>query len=153
VSFFFVFLLPFICLALAVACSRGDDEPFPPVREVGLFEPQTPCIAALPPSPFEGPAEKPSDPRTCLGKAWNKRTLPAELTVVNGVVQEVRFYSQCEGKVVQVEPAARECAEASLKTWRYKMVGPLCPGHDSTWTEVVFLRPSSAGRGAGGCGG
>jgi hypothetical protein len=140
------------CLALFVGCDTTEEEPLPAVREAAIFQPQAPCIAPLPPLPFQEPAEQLSDPRACLGESWRKRTLPVELTVVNGIVKDVRFYSQCEGKAVRVERSARACLEASFKTWRYKTVGPPCPGHDTTWTAFVSLRPPSGDRGAQGCG-
>lgn len=141
-----------ICLGLAVGCVKANDEPLPIVREPAIFDPQLPCTAPPPPPPFQEPAEKPSDPRACLTKSWDNRALPVEMTVVNGLVKEIRFYNQCEGKLVRVEASVRACVESSLKTWRYS-VGPLCPGHDTTWTEFVSLRPLSADGRMQGCGG
>lgn len=133
-------------VTLLIACAAVNDEPLPSVHQPSIFEAQPACVAPPPPPPFQEPTEKPSDPRACLPKSWANRALPVEIAVVNGVVREVRFYDQCEGRAVQVEASIRECIQSSLGTWRYA-TGPPCPGHDAKWTEYLSLRrPSADGR-------
>jgi hypothetical protein len=138
-------------LPLATRCATTSDEPLPAVREPAILEAQEACVAPPPPPPFQEPVEKPTDLRACLPRSWGSRTLPVEMTVVNGRVQEFRFYDQCEGRLIPVEPSLRACIASSLNTWRYA-TGPPCPGHDYTWTEFLVLQPLSPEGGKQGCG-
>jgi hypothetical protein len=137
-------------LTCLVGCSSDVSEDLPPVREPEILAAPVACVAAPPPPPFLEPVARPLDPISCFPKHWH-RTVPAELSVVDGVVKAVRFYDQCEGREVELPPEVAACMASVLRTWRYPMAELPCPGHALAWTEYVSVRPPSPGSSARTC--
>lgn len=111
---------------IASLCACGHDrEPLPPPPRPALFIPPDACIEPPQPPPdalFHG-----SEGRECIPARYTMG-LPLEVSVVRGRVAAFRLYSQCEGRVYEVEPRVHECLRRAMTTWRFDYAPPTCPG-------------------------
>ena len=129
-------------LCLVIGCVTKDEEPLPAVRQPRIFEAPVPCAEAPPLHPFAEPIEKGSDAAACLPESWTGPELPTERSSVDGRVTAVRFYDQCENKLVPVEASIRACNERAVGTWRYAPgVTPCSTGPWKGTVVTVVRRP------------
>jgi hypothetical protein len=118
---------------MGVALTGCSIEPSPSPKATPLpaiFEPAQACIEL----PFE-PAIHAATGRECVPTQFAEHGLPLEVTVRRGNVTSFRFYSQCVGRVYEVDPGVRRCIRAALKGWRFDYMRPQCPGTASRAVE------------------
>ena len=120
------------CLACLGACTSAD-EPLPPTPQQTAFAPAEACIE--PPQPPPEAVLYGSEGRACVPGRY-VQGLPLELTVSRGKVVALRFYSQCEGRVYDVEPKVRDCIQKAVDSWSFDYLAPMCAGTTSRGDEV-----------------
>jgi hypothetical protein len=105
-------------------------EPLPSPKATPLpaiFDPPKVCIEPLPPL-RSAPVIHGATGRECVPPQFAEHGLPLEVTVKRGNVTSFRFYSQCVGRVYEVDAGVRRCIRAALRSWRFDYLQPQCPG-------------------------
>ncbi len=130
-----------VLLTFPTGCVMSD-EPLPPTPQAALFIPPEACVEPpqLPPEAVVLLQGLPG--RACVPGRYTDG-LPLEITVSQGKVVAFRFYSQCEGRVYEVDHEVRDCIQAAVSSWQFDYLPPMCSGTKGrpVQTSQLYIMP------------
>ena len=130
-------------LTFPTGCVMSDD-PLPPTPRPALFIPPEACVEPPQPPPEAVLLLEGVPGRACVPGRYTDG-LPLEVTVSRGRVVAFRFYSQCEGRVYEVDQEVRDCIQAAVNSWHFDYFPPMCSGRegrsDHVQTTQLYIMP------------